>query len=393
MHWFRVILVGALSLALSGISILCCYVFGTHLAPGGEGELYGVLGGVADALKAFLPLAIAGALAASQNGRAAAGVAMFAVFTLYSFSSELGLYALSRSAIAGNVQAGREGYEAAKAERTRIASRLKELGPQRPAGTVRADIAAARQSHFWQQSDGCKAASWTGEKNFCAGLDKLQGELASAEEADRLRAQDQGFATKLDGFNLANVMQSSDPQSEALARFTGFSVQSIRDGLAILVAALIELGSGLGLWVATAGVRGPAQEAPRSAEPVAKAPEKPAGAVPTVEALSCGEMPKAFPVASKPRLIASQASPVGSVPTVLAEIMEPGKGRVGLMELFSAYKEACLTKGKEPVPAAEFSRTVVALCERLDIQVKDNEDGVFLLKVRIKKAGKKGVAL
>ena len=37
MDWLRVILVGVLSLALSCISILCCYVFGTHLAPGDEG--------------------------------------------------------------------------------------------------------------------------------------------------------------------------------------------------------------------------------------------------------------------------------------------------------------------------------------------------------------------
>ena len=97
--WLRIAFVGALSLALSGISILCCYVFGTHLAPGPEGQLYGVLGGVADALKAFLPLAIAGAIAARQKVRAAAGAAMFAVFSFYSFTSELGLYALGRNAV------------------------------------------------------------------------------------------------------------------------------------------------------------------------------------------------------------------------------------------------------------------------------------------------------
>lgn len=379
MHWLRVILVGALSLALSGISILCCYVFGTHLAPGREGELYGV----ADALKAFLPLAIAGALLARQSGRAAAGAAMFLVFSVYSFTSELGLYALSREAIASDAQAGKEGYTAAKAERARIAARLKELGPQRPAGTVKGDIAAAKQNRSWEQSGRCSAPSGRGERDICANLDKLQGELASAEEADRLRAQDQTFAAKLDGFNLAAVMKSSDPQSEALARFTGFSAQSIRDGLAVLVAALIELGSGLGLWVATAGTI-------RSSSPAPAQAEKPRGAAPMVER---DEEPKAFPAAPKPRLIASQDSPMGSVPVILAEIMEPGRGKVGLVELFSAYKGTCRTKGKEPVPATEFSRTVVALCERLDIQVKDNGDDVFLLKVRLKKTGKEGIAL
>ena len=291
----RIALVGALSLALSGISVLCCYVFGTHLAPGPEGQLYGVLGGVADALKAFLPLAIAGALAARQKGRAAAGAAMFAVFSLYSFTSELGLYALGRNAVASDAVAAKEGYEAAKADRGRIDARLKEFGPQRPAGTVQADIDATKQGGLWRGSEGCTQATWPAARTFCTGFEKLKGELASAQEAERLRGQDERLAVKLSGFDLAAVMRSGDPQSEALSRFTGFSSQSIRDALAVLVAALIELGSGLGLWVATAGTKAtrptPAPEAPRETEPVAVAvpargPQKPTEPPSVVEALS-----------------------------------------------------------------------------------------------------------
>jgi len=74
-----------------------------------------------------------------------------------------------------------------------------------------------------------------------------------AEEAGRLRDQDEKHAAKLSGFDLAAVMRSADPQSEALARFTGFAAPSVRDALAVLVAVLIELGSGLGLWVAAGG--------------------------------------------------------------------------------------------------------------------------------------------
>ena len=262
--WLRIAFVGALSLALSGISILCCYVFGTHLAPGPEGQLYGVLGGVADALKAFLPLAIAGAIAARQKVRAAAGAAMFAVFSFYSFTSELGLYALGRNAVTSDAQAGREAYNTTKADRGRIEARLKELGPQRPAGTVQADMDAAKQGGLWRGSEGCTQATGTAARTFCAGFEKLKGELASAQEAERLRGQDERLAVKLSGFDLAAVMRSSDPQSEALARFTGFSPSAIRDALAILVAALIELGSGLGLWVATAGAARPTQEAPQA---------------------------------------------------------------------------------------------------------------------------------
>jgi hypothetical protein len=382
----RIVLVGALSLALSGISILCCYVFGTHLAPGVEGQLYGALGGIADALKAFLPLAIAGALAARQKGRAAAGAAMFAVFSLYSFTSELGLYALGRNAVASDAQAGREAYEAAKADRGGIASRLKELGPQRPTGAVQADMDAAKQGGLWRGSEGCTQATWPAARTFCTGFEKLKGELASAQEAERLRGQDEKLAVKLSGFDLAAVMRSSDPQSEALSRFTGFSSSAIRDALAVLVALLIELGSGLGLWVATAGggAARPIPEAPRETEPAAVAmpargPQKPA------EPPSVVEAPKAFPAPARPRLVTSRADPVGSVAVIMADILEPGRGKVEIADVFAAYAEACEASGKRPIPAHEFPAALAGLCQRLGIEIEGTGKGVFLLKVRLKK--------
>jgi hypothetical protein len=69
--------------------------------------------------------------------------------------------------------------------------------------------------------------------------------------------------------------------------------------------------------------------------------------------------------------------------------MEPGRGKIGLLELFSAYAEACRGKGNEPVSASEFSHTVAALCERLGIQIEDDDDGVFLMGVKLKGAASK----
>jgi hypothetical protein len=76
--------------------------------------------------------------------------------------------------------------------------------------------------------------------------------LASAEEFEKLRVEDTDLGAKLAGVDLAHIMQSTDAQSEALARFTGVEPTTVRDRLALLVALLIELGSGLGFYVATA---------------------------------------------------------------------------------------------------------------------------------------------
>jgi hypothetical protein len=250
----RIIMGSALALALSGISILCCFVFGTHLAPGNEGQLYGVLGGTADALKA---------ITAGQMPRAIAGIILFLAFSAYSFTSELGLYALGRDAVSSEAAAGKESLADLKQERAKIAARLKELGPQRPAGTVRGAIAAAKAQRSWQTSNECTAPSSNLERDLCGKIEKLQGELAAAEEAERLRTKDDGISIKLEGMDVAAALKSTDAQADSLSRLTGFSAASIKDGLAIMVAVLIELGSGLGLWVTTAGAgHGQAKQAP-----------------------------------------------------------------------------------------------------------------------------------
>ncbi len=53
--------------------------------------------------------------------------------------------------------------------------------------------------------------------------------------------------------------------------------------------------------------------------------------------------------------------------------------------MFAAYAEACAHHGKRPIPANEFPAAIAELCNRIGIEIEDNEKGVFLLKVRLKK--------
>ena len=158
MSTLQIIISGALALASSGLGIVCCYIFGCHLAPGEEGQLYGVLGGTADALKAVLPLGVAAALTSGQKARAAIGIVLFVVFSVYSFASELGLYALGRDAQSSGAAAGREQYQTLKGERALIKDRLAELGQTRPAKTVTSELAGQKQSRSWESSGICKDA-------------------------------------------------------------------------------------------------------------------------------------------------------------------------------------------------------------------------------------------
>ena len=264
MHTVRIIAGSVLALSLSGISTLCCYLFGTHLAPGMEGQVYGVLGGVADALKALLPLTIAAAVVSGQSARAVLGIVLFIVFSAYSFTSELGLYALGRDAQTSGTAAGKEQYRLIMNERARLQDRLTVLGQTRPSRTIGAELAGKKQDRSWDSSGQCRNAWRQADRTFCEEIAKIEGELASAEEAERLRSKDDGLAQEVQGMNLADALKSSDAQSEALARMTGFSASSVKDVLAIWVALLIELGSGFGLYAATASGRSSGQKQERS---------------------------------------------------------------------------------------------------------------------------------
>lgn len=118
-------------------------------------------------------------------------------------------------------------------------------------------------------------------------------------------------------------------------------------------------------------------------------PEKTVEAAPVMVAIPFDEEPKAFPARPKPRLIASRADPLGSVALIMAEIMEAGREKVEIADVFAAYAEACEASGKRPIPANEFSGAIAELCERMGIEIEDNDKGLFLLKVRLRKSGRK----
>jgi len=365
MHTARIVIGTVLALALSGISIVCCYIFGTHLAPGDEGRLYGVLGAVADGFKAILPIGIAVALASKQRARAGVGIVLFLVFTAYSFASELGLYALSRDAQATSTTAGKESLAFLKGERERIQERLKALGQTRPSGTIRGDIAAQRQNRLWEQTKQCSEATWSLPRTFCADLEKLTGELAAADEAEKLRTKDSELATKMEGIDLASVLKSADPQSEALGRLTGFAPSTIKDSLAILVALLIELGSGFGLFAATAS----AASAP---VPVGRKPEKP----------KVSTVPSSARSAETKRLEKAEAD---GLRQFLRECVRTASGaETGAGELYEAYQKWASADGSEPIGATLFGRRLTDMgYAKAKRGGKVRYQGVALTKLRL----------
>jgi hypothetical protein len=94
----------------------------------------------------------------------------------------------------------------------------------------------------------------------------------------------------------------------------------------------------------------------------------------------------AFAPPPKPKLIASSAEPYGSVPAIMAGVMEPGNARdkAELADLYKAYSQVCRLQGKRPLPPQEFSDALQRLCTELGIRVSHKGEHVYLMKVRLK---------
>ena len=95
------------------------------------------------------------------------------------------------------------------------------------------------------------------------------------------------------------------------------------------------------------------------------------------------DTPSAIPATDKPRLIASNAEPVGSVAAIMAEIMEPGRGKVEFADAYKAYVSVCRQRRKKPASPEAYGSALRLLCESSEIELMSSGEHVYLLRVRI----------
>ena len=77
----------------------------------------------------------------------------------------------------------------------------------------------------------------------------------------------------------------------------------------------------------------------------------------------------------------------------MADILEPGRGKIEIAKLHTAYVEACVARSIRPIPANEFPAAIAALCETLKIEIKRVGEGVYLMRAKLKTAEATGRAL
>lgn len=221
-----------------------------------DGMIYGSASAAADCLKALIPFFLFAAIRNRMWSQAIASAVVGAVVVSYSLTSALGHAALNRLDVSGKRQAEASTYKDLRADLARAQEQAGWIPKHRPMLSVQADIDAAKTQSAWRYTNKCAKVTGPKGRAFCQSFHNLQAELAAADQSAALEAKIAGLNDKLAQSKGGSVMAEADPQAAVLTKLAGtltawnLNIDDVQTALTVFVALLLEIGSGLGLYIA-----------------------------------------------------------------------------------------------------------------------------------------------
>ena len=216
-----------------------------------ERQVFGMVSLAVSGFLAVLPVLIIWALQGKRYLAGFVGIVLFVVCATVSGSSAVGFAASNRSDTVGARDTVTGKFESDQQELADAEGRLKELPQTRLASVVAQDIEAAKQHRYWQASTECQASSGVLQRDWCDGYFKLKKELASADEREKLRGKIDKLRGDLNALRDKGAGRESDAQAAVIGRLLGIGKGRAQEGLALLLAFVVELMAGFGFYVAT----------------------------------------------------------------------------------------------------------------------------------------------
>ena len=248
---------GVLGVVAAGILLVVSaamnYRFGFSLGKTAlDGQIYGAASAAADCFKALVPFFLFAAIRNRMWSQAFAAALVWTVVTSYSMTSALGHAALNRLDTTGQRAVEAANYKDMRADSKRAQDQLTWIPAHRPAETVAAELNVIKAQRYWIVTKDCTEVSGKNAREFCQQFHKLNAELASAQQSQKLESRISDIGAKLAKTAGGTVMAEADPQASVLAKITGLEVDKVQTALTIFVALLIEIGSAFGMYVAFA---------------------------------------------------------------------------------------------------------------------------------------------
>jgi hypothetical protein len=215
-----------------------------------DGQIYGAASAAADCLKALVPFFFFAAVRNKMWSQAIASVLVWSVVSAYSLTSALGHAALNRFDSSGHRAVEAQSYKDLRADMERAKGQLGWIPQHRPIATVQSEIEGLKTKREWVWSSSCTEIKGKQTRDFCQQIHTLSSELASAQQAAALEVRIAEVSAKLTQAGGGTVMTEADPQAKVLADLSGRGLQEVQMALTIFIALLLEIGSGLGMYIA-----------------------------------------------------------------------------------------------------------------------------------------------
>ena len=330
-----------------------------------DGQIYGAASAAADCLKALVPFFLFAAIRNKMWSQAAASAVVWTVVTAYSLTSALGHAALNRMDTSGQRSHEAQSYKDLQSDLTRAKSQLGWIPQHRPSATVQSEMDGLKTKREWSWSAGCTDTKSKSNRDYCQQIHALSSELASAQQAAALEARISEISGKVAKAEGGAHLTEGDPQAAFLAKvaglvFPGTKVEDVQLAMTLFVALLLEVGSGLGMYIAFSQWRLNDLEAPAApvmanlatVQAFEAAPALPVVQQPARARVASANDNKSLPQPS-PKLVA----PENDVQLFYKERIETQDGSsLTATALYEDYCEWCEEQKKEPLALPTFGR-------------------------------------
>lgn len=335
-----------------------------------EGMVLGAASAAADLLKCLLPFFIAWAWQARKVVFVVCGSLVFAFITAFSLLSALGFAADNRGHLAGTREGLNATFDTVARDIREAETKRAGLPKHRPASVVEQAINAIKQDRRWSTSKECTEATAEGSRQFCADYFAAKAELATSIEDQRLSNAIEKLKAESERLKGQGAGQDKDPQVSIISRLFKLDESFVRNALVIFAALLVEVGSGLGLFLATGHSEAKRPRAIGNGASQAQQLDEMSPASPA------RVMPSVLPPASRVAFVEAdtdesvrEARPVGGIEDYWLACIEPDPaGGLQLPDLFAHYERWCAVHDFAVARQGEFAQDFERVAKEIGIR-------------------------
>ena len=233
------------------LSVVINWRYGTRLGRDSVDQvIFSAASLFADFAKATTPFLFFYAVAHKRWMPAAVAVIFWFACTCYSLASVGGFMEANRATVSGTLSSKRESETVLRTNISRKERDRTELGATMSPAVVDARLDQMKLDRRWALSKSCGEIHGGGERKFCQELSALDLARIQGLEGDRLDRELRDLRQQLAALGAAGTLTHGDPRVGFVMRHLQWQSETVEAVLSLLFLAVLEIGSGLGLFMA-----------------------------------------------------------------------------------------------------------------------------------------------